>query len=211
MTGRFHLRKEQQWQRTKWQRTTHMDNRSTTTSKGHGPIVEVTDVHKSFGDVHALAGASLSIEAGTVYGLLGANGAGKTTLINVLSTLIPPDRGTATVGGIDVTNDPQASPPPGRSRRPVRRRRRLPDRSRERRDGRSPVRAQPPRRAASSARCARPVQPVRRRRPQGVDLLGRHAPPARSRRVTRRPTRGAVPRRADDRHRSRAVASTSGS
>lgn len=72
------------------------------------PIVHVDDIHKSFGDVHAVAGASLSIEAGTVYGLLGANGAGKTTLINVLSTLLRPDRGTATVAGTDVTDDPQA-------------------------------------------------------------------------------------------------------
>jgi ABC-2 type transport system ATP-binding protein len=72
------------------------------------PIVRVDDVHKSFGDVDALVGASLSIRTGTVYGLLGANGAGKTTLINVLSTLLRPDRGTATIGGIDVTSDPQA-------------------------------------------------------------------------------------------------------
>jgi ABC-2 type transport system ATP-binding protein len=71
-------------------------------------IVQVVDLHKSFGDVHALDGASLAIEAGTVYGLLGANGAGKTTLINVLSTLLRPDRGTAMVGGVDVTRDPQA-------------------------------------------------------------------------------------------------------
>ncbi|MEZ5258766.1 MAG: ATP-binding cassette domain-containing protein [Ilumatobacteraceae bacterium] len=54
-----------------------------------------------------LAGASLAIEAGTVYGLLGANGAGKTTLINVLSTLLRPDSGTASIAGIDVTRDPQ--------------------------------------------------------------------------------------------------------
>lgn len=71
-------------------------------------MVEVTDVHKSFGDVHALTGASLSIRSGTVYGLLGANGAGKTTLINILSTLMPPDRGSARVGGVDVSRDPHA-------------------------------------------------------------------------------------------------------
>lgn len=66
------------------------------------PIVVVDDVHLSFGEVKALDGASLSIQRGTVYGLLGANGAGKTTLINVLSTLLIPDRGRATVGGDDV-------------------------------------------------------------------------------------------------------------
>ena len=72
------------------------------------PIVTVRDVHKHFDDVHALAGASLEIQPGTVYGLLGANGAGKTTLINVLSTLLRPDQGTATIGGVDVTSDPQS-------------------------------------------------------------------------------------------------------
>ncbi|MEO6651944.1 MAG: ATP-binding cassette domain-containing protein [Ilumatobacteraceae bacterium] len=71
------------------------------------PIVAVDDVHVSFGDVRALTGASLAIDRGTVYALLGANGAGKTTLINVLSTLLRPDRGTATIGGADVTRDPQ--------------------------------------------------------------------------------------------------------
>jgi ABC-2 type transport system ATP-binding protein len=81
---------------------------ATTSSMHDEPIVRVDDVHKSFGDVDALVGASLSIRTGTVYGLLGANGAGKTTLINVLSTLLRPDRGTATIGGIDVTSDPQA-------------------------------------------------------------------------------------------------------
>jgi ABC-2 type transport system ATP-binding protein len=69
---------------------------------GDGPIVVADDIHLAFGAVKALDGASLCIERGTVYGLLGANGAGKTTLINVLSTLLVPDRGRATVGGDDV-------------------------------------------------------------------------------------------------------------
>jgi daunorubicin resistance ABC transporter ATP-binding subunit len=69
---------------------------------GEGPIVVVDDVHLAFGDVKALDGVSLCLERGSVYGLLGANGAGKTTLINVLSTLLVPDRGRATVGGDDV-------------------------------------------------------------------------------------------------------------
>ncbi len=71
-------------------------------------IVRADDIHLSFGDVQALTGATLAIEEGTVYGLLGANGAGKTTLINVLSTLLSPDSGTATVGGDDVVVNPKA-------------------------------------------------------------------------------------------------------
>jgi len=72
------------------------------------PIVEVDDLHKRYGDVKALDGASLAIRTGTVYGLLGANGAGKTTLINVLATLLVPDSGTATVGGDDVVHRARA-------------------------------------------------------------------------------------------------------
>ena len=74
-------------------------------SNGSTPIVVVRDVHKSFGDVHALAGVSLEIERGTVLGLLGPNGAGKTTLVRVLTTLLDPDEGSATVAGYDVRRE----------------------------------------------------------------------------------------------------------
>ncbi len=72
------------------------------------PIIEIEDLHKSFGDVHALTGVDLSIEEGTVYGLLGPNGAGKTTAVRVLTTLLAPDRGRASVAGLDVVRDAQA-------------------------------------------------------------------------------------------------------
>lgn len=71
------------------------------------PIVDVRGVHKRFGDVHALAGVDLQFPRGRIYGLLGPNGAGKTTLINVLSTLLKPDEGSATVAGYDVVEHPQ--------------------------------------------------------------------------------------------------------
>jgi len=68
-------------------------------------MIDVRQITKSFGDVHALTGVDLQVEAGTVLGLLGPNGAGKTTLVNVLATLHKPDSGTAKIGGLDVVRD----------------------------------------------------------------------------------------------------------
>ncbi|CCH28644.1 daunorubicin resistance protein DrrA family ABC transporter ATP-binding protein [Actinosynnema sp. NPDC047251] len=65
-------------------------------------MIEASDVVKAFGAQKALDGVSIAVPKGTVLGLLGHNGAGKTTLVNVLTTMLPPDRGTATVGGFDV-------------------------------------------------------------------------------------------------------------
>jgi ABC-2 type transport system ATP-binding protein len=64
------------------------------------PLLEFADVHKRYGQQHALRGLTLSVPAGTV-GLLGPNGAGKSTLMKVLLGLLPFD-GTATVLGHDV-------------------------------------------------------------------------------------------------------------
>ena len=64
--------------------------------------IEVEGVVKHFGAVRALDGVDFAVAAGTVSGLLGPNGAGKTTAIRILSTLITPDGGRATVGGYDV-------------------------------------------------------------------------------------------------------------
>jgi ABC-2 type transport system ATP-binding protein len=66
------------------------------------PIIHAEGITKSFGDVRALDGVDLEVDAGTVYGLLGPNGAGKTTMVRVLATLLRPDGGTATVAGYDV-------------------------------------------------------------------------------------------------------------
>ncbi len=67
--------------------------------------IMVDDVAKDFGAVHALAGVSFSVRAGSIFGLLGPNGAGKTTLVRVLATILRPDRGTAAVMGYDVVRD----------------------------------------------------------------------------------------------------------
>ena len=57
---------------------------------------------KRFGDVRALDGVDLAAREGSILGLLGPNGAGKTTAVRILTTLIQPDAGHATVGGYDV-------------------------------------------------------------------------------------------------------------
>ncbi|SNT49133.1 ATP-binding cassette domain-containing protein [Rhodococcoides kyotonense] len=71
-------------------------------------IVHVEGLTKSFGEVKALQGVDLTVRQGRILGLLGPNGAGKTTTINVLTTLVRPDGGTARVDGIDVLTDPGA-------------------------------------------------------------------------------------------------------
>ncbi|MFJ1458262.1 ATP-binding cassette domain-containing protein [Nocardia wallacei] len=70
------------------------------------PAVVVSEVRKSFGDVHALRGVSFTAERASVLGILGPNGAGKTTAVKILSTLLRPDSGTAMVAGHDVLRDP---------------------------------------------------------------------------------------------------------
>src|SRR6266550_5294308 len=61
--------------------------------------VEATDVRKRFAQIEALAGLSLSIYEGEIYGLLGPNGSGKTTFIRCLGGLVRPDAGEITVLG----------------------------------------------------------------------------------------------------------------
>ena len=64
-------------------------------------MIEVQGLHKRFGEVVAVDDVSFRAEDGVVTGLLGPNGAGKTTSLRILSTLITPDRGRATVDGLD--------------------------------------------------------------------------------------------------------------
>ncbi len=72
-------------------------------------MIEVQDVHKSFGEVQALRGVSFSAADGRITGLLGPNGAGKTTMLRVLYTILDPDRGKASIDGHDVATDKVAT------------------------------------------------------------------------------------------------------
>jgi ABC-2 type transport system ATP-binding protein len=69
--------------------------------------IEVKQLVKHYGETHAVNDVSFSVPRGEVFGFLGPNGAGKTTTIKILTTLIRPSRGQATLLGYDVVNEPR--------------------------------------------------------------------------------------------------------
>ena len=69
-------------------------------------MIVVEDLHRHFGGFHAVDGASLRIEEGSITGLIGPNGAGKTTLFNVIAGVLPPTSGRVTMAGEDITGLP---------------------------------------------------------------------------------------------------------
>jgi ABC-2 type transport system ATP-binding protein len=72
-----------------------------------GPAIDVQHLTRRFGDFVAVNDVSFQVPRGEVFGFLGANGAGKSTTIRMLCGLLKPTSGTALVGGVDVSRDPE--------------------------------------------------------------------------------------------------------
>jgi ABC-2 type transport system ATP-binding protein len=71
-----------------------------------GAVIETEALARRFGDLDAVAGVDLRVEPGEIYGFLGPNGAGKSTTVKMLTTLLAPTGGRATVVGCDLAADP---------------------------------------------------------------------------------------------------------
>lgn len=69
-------------------------------------LLEIHDLHTYYGQIHALKGISLTVEAGEIVTLIGGNGAGKTTTLNTISSLIPAAEGQVLLDGDDITKVP---------------------------------------------------------------------------------------------------------
>jgi len=70
------------------------------------PVIEITNVVKTYGNFTALSGLDMRVMPGEVYGLLGPNGAGKSTTIKIMMGLVPPTSGSVRIMGYDVTSEP---------------------------------------------------------------------------------------------------------
>jgi ABC-2 type transport system ATP-binding protein len=68
--------------------------------------IQVKGLQKSYKQLHVLKGVDFEVEKGSIFALLGSNGAGKTTIVKILTTLLKPDGGTASVNGFDVAANP---------------------------------------------------------------------------------------------------------
>jgi ABC-2 type transport system ATP-binding protein len=73
-----------------------------TADQVQGPAIRVHGLEKSYKQLKVLRGVDFDVARGSIFALLGSNGAGKTTVVNILSTLLKADAGTASVNGFDV-------------------------------------------------------------------------------------------------------------
>ncbi len=69
-------------------------------------VLQTSALTRTFGDLTAVDGVTLTIYRGEIFGLIGPNGAGKSTLIKMLTTLLPPTSGSATIAGYDIVSQP---------------------------------------------------------------------------------------------------------
>jgi ABC-2 type transport system ATP-binding protein len=77
-----------------------------TTQLSPEPAIHVRGLEKSYKELEVLRGVDFEVAPGSIFALLGSNGAGKTTVVRILSTLLKPDAGTASVAGFDVATHP---------------------------------------------------------------------------------------------------------
>ncbi len=68
-------------------------------------MIKVRSVSKSFGNIEAVKNVSFTIEKGEIFGILGPNGAGKSTIVNILNTLVKPDKGDVIIDGVNINGD----------------------------------------------------------------------------------------------------------
>ena len=68
-------------------------------------IIKVRSISKSFGNIAAIKNVSFSIEKGEIFGILGPNGAGKSTIVNILNTLVKPDKGDVIIDEVNIKDD----------------------------------------------------------------------------------------------------------
>lgn len=74
-------------------------------------MIEVRDIHKSFGELEVLHGVSLEVKRGEIVSIVGASGAGKTTLLQIMGSLLAPDSGEVVIDGVSLSelNDDKLS------------------------------------------------------------------------------------------------------
>ncbi len=88
------------------EQTDRQQNLGNQPPQGDRPIIRTQMLSRYFDRAIAVDDLNLSVEAGEVFGLLGPNGAGKSTAIKMLTTLLPPTSGRATIAGFDLTQQP---------------------------------------------------------------------------------------------------------
>jgi len=68
-------------------------------------MIQLRSVSKSYGNIEAVKNVSFSIDKGEIFGILGPNGAGKSTIVNILNTLVKPDKGDVIIDGVNIKDD----------------------------------------------------------------------------------------------------------